>query len=341
MKDQSCGWHHCHPQQICKERLTSMLTQPVKRTTMNQPKVKKMKFLQQVMRDKYLLLLFAPTFVYLFIFKYLPMFGIVISFKRYNVYKGIWASEWVGLKYYQIFFENPDAWEIIRNTILLGGYKLFWGFPAPIILALLLNEVRHAFFKRFVQTVSYLPHFISTVVMCGMITMFLSPTSGFINEIIQGFGLKPITFLQEASWFRSIYVSSEIWQDIGWGSIIYLAALTTVDPSLYEASEIDGASRWKQTLHVTLPGIAPAIAILFILNIGRILEIGFEKVYLLYNPATYETADIISTYVYRVGIEQGNFSYATAIDLFMGIVSLILVYSANYVSRKFGETSLW
>lgn len=296
---------------------------------------------KRTVRDKYLLLLLAPTMIYLFIFKYLPMFGIVIAFKQYNVFKGIWASEWVGFKFFAMFFANPDAYEIIRNTFLLGAYKLIFGFPAPIILALMLNEVKITVYKRFVQTVSYLPHFISTVVVAGMLTMFLSPTSGLVNEIVKAFGFAPINFLQQAGMFRTIYVASEIWQDLGWGSIIYLAALTTIDPQLYEAAEIDGANRWKQTLHVTLPGIAPAIVILFILNVGRVLEIGFEKVFLLYNPATYETADIISTYVYRVGIVQGNFSYGTAIDIFMGIISLIFIYSANYLSRKIGETSLW
>jgi putative aldouronate transport system permease protein len=288
-----------------------------------------------------LLLLFLPTLIYLIVFKYVPMLGIVVAFKNYNLFRGIWASEWVGLRYFILFFNNPDAYEIIRNTFLLGFYKLIWGFPAPIILALLLNEVRFSLYKRFVQTVSYLPHFISTVVIAGMVTMFLSPTGGLVNQIIGWFGYGPITFLQSAGWFRTVYVASEIWQDIGWGSIIYLAALTTIDPALYEAAEMDGANRWKQTWHVTIPGIAPAIVILLILNIGRILDTGFEKAFLLQNPATYETSDIISTFVYRTGIVQGNFSYGTAVDLFMGIISFIFVYSANTVSRRLGETSLW
>lgn len=306
-----------------------------------QPRKERVKWVKDIVRDRYFLILLAPVVLYYILFKYLPMFGIVIAFKQYNVFEGIWASDWVGLKYFQMFFDNPDSWKLMRNTLLLGVYKLVFGFPAPIILALLLNEVRVQLFKRFVQTVSYLPHFISTVVVAGMVTMFLSPTNGLINEIIQFFGFDAINFMQKASWFRTVYVTSEIWQGIGWGSIIYLAALTTIDPQLYEASEIDGASRWKQTWHVTLPGIAPAIAILLIINVGQVLEIGFEKVFLLYNPATYETADIISTYVYRVGIVSGNFSYGTAVDIFMGVISFILVYSANYVSRKVGETSLW
>ncbi|QNK58730.1 sugar ABC transporter permease [Paenibacillus sp. PAMC21692] len=296
---------------------------------------------RRVIRDKYLLLLVAPTLLYLLLFKYIPMFGIVVAFKRYNLSKGVWGSDWVGLRYFQQFFSNPDAYEIIRNTFLLGGYKLLFGFPAPIILALLLNEVRKKAFKRFVQTVSYLPHFISTVVVSGMVVMFLSPTSGPVNQLLQAFGLKPINFLMQAEWFRTIYVASDVWQGIGWGSIIYLAALTTIDPQLYEAAEIDGANRWKQTWHVTLPGLVPAIVILLILNVGSILEIGFEKVFLLYNPTTYETADIISTYVYRMGIIGGNFSYGTAVDICMGLVSLVFVLVANSISRRLTENSLW
>lgn len=291
--------------------------------------------------SRYLLLLFLPCLIYFILFKYAPMFGLVISFKNYNLFKGIWASEWVGFKWYLMFFQNPDFFTLFRNTFLLGLYKLVFGFPAPIILALMLNELKNVIFKRFVQTVSYLPHFISNVVVASMVVMFLSPSDGIVNKFLSWFGIGPINFMVMPDLFRSIYMVSEIWQHVGWETIIYLAALTAVDPQQYEAAEIDGASRWKQTLHVTLPGIAPAIVILFILNVGKVLEIGFEKVFLLYNPAIYETADIFSTYVYRTGLSQGNYSYATAIDLFGGIISLIFVYSANYVSRKVSETSLW
>jgi putative aldouronate transport system permease protein len=292
-------------------------------------------------RSKYLLLMFAPCLLYFLLFKYLPMFGIVISFKNYNLYKGIWASDWVGFKYYIMFFKNPDFFNLLRNTFLLGFYKLLFGFPAPIILALLLNEVKNALFKRFVQSVSYMPHFISNVVVASMALMFLSPSGGVINKLIQSLGFQPINFLIKPELFPPIYVLSEIWQHIGWETIIYLAALTSIDPMLYEAADMDGASRWKKLLHVTLPGIAPAIVILFILNVGKVLEIGFEKVFLMSNPATYSTADIISTYVYRVGLTQGNFSYAAAIDLFTGVISLIFIYTANYMSRKINQTSLW
>ncbi|AIQ58787.1 sugar ABC transporter permease [Paenibacillus borealis] len=291
--------------------------------------------------NKALWLLFLPCLLYYLIFRYAPMFGLVITFKDYNLFKGIWASDWVGLKYYRMFFENPDFWPLMKNTFLLGLYKLVFGFPAPIILAILLNEVRKAAFKKFVQTVSYLPHFISNVIVASMVIMFLSPTGGLINNLLGTFGIGPINFMNEPGMFRGIYVLSEIWQHIGWETIIYLAALTAIDPQLYEAADMDGASRMRKIWHVTLPGISPAIVITLILNIGKVLEIGFEKVFLMQNPAIYDTADIISTYVYRVGMEQGNFSYGASIDLFMGIISLIFIYSANYISRRVSETSLW
>ncbi|WP_256975992.1 sugar ABC transporter permease [Paenibacillus sp. MY03] len=285
--------------------------------------------------------MFLPCLIYYLVFRYAPMFGLVITFKNYNLFRGVWASDWVGFKYYRMFLENPDFLLLMKNTFLLGIMNLALGFPAPIILALLLNEVRKAAFKRFVQTVSYLPHFISNVIVASMVIMFLSPTGGLINELITALGFEPINFMNEPGMFRWIYVLSEIWQHIGWETIIYLAALTAVDPQLYEAASIDGASRMRKLWHVTLPGISFAIVITLILNIGSVLEIGFEKVFLLQNPAIYETADIISTYVYRIGMEQGNFSYGAAIDLFMGIISLIFIYTANFVSRRVSETSLW
>ncbi|MEJ9221290.1 ABC transporter permease subunit [Paenibacillus glucanolyticus] len=298
-------------------------------------------FMNRVIKGRYLLLMFLPCLLYYLIFKYLPMFGVVISFQNYNLFKGIWESDWVGFKNYLMFFKNPDFLIIIRNTFLLGLYNLIFGFPAPIILAILLNEVTKGVFKRFVQTVSYLPHFISNVVVAGMVVMFLSPSTGMINSFIEWLGFEPINFLMKPDYFRSIYVISDIWQHVGWETIIYLAALTAIDPQLYEAAKIDGANRWKQMLNVTLPGMAPTIIILLILHVGRVLEVGFEKVFLLYNPATYETADVIGTYVYRTGIIGGNYSYATAIDLFTGLISLILVYGTNLLSRKVSETSLW
>lgn len=299
-------------------------------------------FTKRVNDSKYLLLLFLPAAVYYLIFEYGPMFGIVVAFKDYNVFKGVWASDWVGLKYFKTFlFDNPDFLVLLRNTFLLGVYSLAWGFPAPIILALLLNELRSTVFKRFVQTVSYLPHFISNVIIASMIGMFLSPSGGLVNKIIGWFGAEPIYFLSHSEYFRTIYVSSGIWQGVGWGTIIFLAALTSVDPHLYEAAELDGAGRWKKMLHVSIPGIVPVIVILLILNIGGLLGTGFEKVFLLSNPTLFETADIFSTYTYRVGLLQGNFSYATAIGVFNGVVGFVMIVGANYIARRTRETSLW
>ncbi|CAM2904269.1 sugar ABC transporter permease [Paenibacillus taichungensis] len=307
----------------------------------HRPPRRKSRLIRTWNRNKALWLLFLPCLLYYLIFRYAPMFGLVITFKDYNLFKGIWASDWVGFKYYRMFLENPDFWPLMKNTFLLGLYKLVFGFPAPILLAILLNEVRRAAFKRFVQTVSYLPHFISNVIVASMVIMFLSPTGGLINDLLAGIGIGPINFMNEPGLFRGIYVLSEIWQHIGWETIIYLAALTAIDPQLYEAADMDGASRLRKIWHVTLPGISPAIVITLILNIGKVLEIGFEKVFLMQNPAIYDTADIISTYVYRVGMVQGNFSYGASIDLFMGVISLIFIYTANWLSRRLSETSLW
>ncbi|WP_020620835.1 ABC transporter permease subunit [Paenibacillus daejeonensis] len=299
------------------------------------------RFRRRWSRGKLLLVMFVPCLLYYVLFKYYPMFGIVISFKNYNLYKGVWESDWVGFKYYAMFFQNPDFWLLFRNTFLLGLYKLVFGFPAPILLALMLHEVRNRLFKRFVQTATYMPHFISNVIVASMVVMFLSPTGGLINQLMNSLGLETVHFLTRPEWFRTIYVLSEIWQHLGWETIIYLAALSAIDPSLYEAAEMDGAGRLRKVWSVTLPGITSAIVILLLLNVGKVLEIGFEKVYLLANPTTYETADIFSTYVYRVGMTNGNFSYAAAIDMFTGVVSLVFIVMANSISRKVSDNSLW
>ncbi len=292
--------------------------------------------------SKYLLLLFLPAALYYLIFEYGPMFGIVVAFKDYNTFTGVLASDWVGFKYFKLFIlDNPDFLMLLRNTVLIGVYTLIWGFPAPIILALLLNELRSMVFKRVVQTVSYMPFFVSNVVIASMVVMFLSPESGMINRVIGLFGIESIYFLSLPEWFRTIFVASGIWQGVGWGTIIYLAALTSIDPSLYEAAELDGAGRWKKALHVSIPGIIPVIIILLILNIGGLLGTGFERVFLLYNPLIYSTSDIFSTYTYRVGLLQGNFSYATAIGVFNGVVGFLLIVGSNWLARKTNETSLW
>ena len=296
---------------------------------------------KRILKDRYLLLLFLPCLIYYILFKYVPMWGVLISFKDFKPFIGFWGSEWVGLKHYIDFFNNPDAWRIIRNTLLLGVYTLLWCFPLPIVFALALNELTRPKFKKFVQTVSYMPHFLSAVVVCGMLNSFLSPVRGIVNIIINMFGGETINFLSTASWFRPIYVASEVWQTLGWGAIVYLAAITNVDPQYYEAAKLDGASRLRQIWSITLPCIAPTVATMLILRIGSILEVGLEKVLLLYSPAIYETSDIIATYVYRQGLDSGNMSYATAIGLFSSVINLVLLVSANYFSKKFADTGLF
>lgn len=284
-------------------------------------------------------LLILPV-IYLIIFKYGPMIGNIIAFRRFVPGGSIFGETWVGLRYFQMFIQDPTFWKVFSNTLMLGGLALLFTFPVPIIFALLLNEVKSKRFKKFVQTASYLPHFLSIVIVAGMILQ-LTSVNGSINSLVSFFTGESIPFMQRAEWFRTIYITSEIWQGMGWGAILYLAALTTIDDSLYEAARIDGANRWKQTIHVTIPGILPTIVTLLILNMGNFLAVGFEKILLLYNPLIYETSDVISTYLYRVGMGTGNFSYATAIGLFESIIGLILVFSVNAISRRLTQRSLW
>jgi putative aldouronate transport system permease protein len=286
-------------------------------------------------------LLLLPVLYYI-IFKYGPMLGNIIAFRQF-VPGGSWlGDEWVGFKYFQMFITDNEFWGVFRNTLVISITSLIFSFPIPIIFALLLNEVKNVFFKRSIQTISYLPHFLSIVVVASMIMDFTSPSSGILNKVVAMFsGGHTIPFMQESQYFVPIYVISGIWQEMGWGAILYLAALTGINTELYEAAEIDGAGKWKQTLHVTIPGIMPTIAILFILNLGNVLNVGFEKILLLYNPAIYDTADVISTYLYRIGFTNNSFSYATAIGLFESIIGLVLIILANKLTRKFADTSLW
>ncbi|MGG1519355.1 ABC transporter permease subunit [Paenibacillus oryzisoli] len=292
-------------------------------------------------RDKYLLLLILPVLLYYLVFHYIPMYGVIIAFKDFKPLKGILGSAWVGFENFQLFFNSVYFWRILKNTLLLSIYSLLWGFPVPILFALLLNELKEGIFKKLVQTISYLPHFISIVVIVGMIANFTSVNGGIINTVIQWFGGQPINFLSEPGWFRDIYVSSSIWQGFGWSSIIYLAAIAGIDSQLYEAAEMDGANRWQKMWKITLPSLVPTIVILLILNVGNLMDVGFEKINLLYNPTTYETADVISTYVFRQGIQQADYSYSTAIGLFNNVINLILLISVNRISKKVSETSLW
>ena len=281
-------------------------------------------------------ILVAVVLAYYITFHYLPMYGVIIAFKDFSPGLGIMGSEWVGLEHFKLFFGSDYAWRVIRNTLQISFYTLIWGFPAPIMLALLINEVRHIGFKKIVQTFSYLPHFISTVVICGMLVDFCSRDGLF--SIMFGIHDNLLTLPQ---YFKTIFVASGIWESMGWNTIIYLAALTGIDTSLYEAAKIDGAGRLRQTLSVTIPGIMPTIVTLFILQIGRVMNVGFEKIILLYNPLTYETADVISSFVYRKGLIEFNYGYSTAVGLFNSVINFSMVIFANRLSRKVNETSLW
>ncbi|WP_087486316.1 ABC transporter permease [Brachybacterium massiliense] len=278
--------------------------------------------------------------IFLAIFRYVPMLGNVIAFRRFRPGGSIFGDEWVGTLYVDMFIRDPAFWNVFSNTVIIGAMTLVVCFPLPIILALMLNEVRRKHFKKIVQSISYLPHFLSVVIVVGMVYQLLS-LQGTVNQITEAFGGDPVAFLQKPEWFRFIYVASEAWQTVGWGTILYLAALTAVDDALYEAARIDGANRWQQTWHVTIPGIRPTMITLLILNIGNFLNVGFEKVLLLYNPMTYSTGDVISTYLYRVGLVSNNLSYAAAIGLFQAIIGFAMVMSANYISRRLVGTSLW
>ncbi len=291
-------------------------------------------------KNKYLYALIALPVVYYLVFHYAPMYGIIVSFKDYNIVKGIMGSPWAGFKWYEKFLTDPYFWKVVRNTFLLSLENIIWGFPFPIIIALLLNEVRNRKFKKAIQSVTYLPHFISTVVVCGMLVSILS-SDGLVNNLIRALGGETKQFLMYPEYFRTIYVVSEIWQKAGWTSIIYLAALTGIDASILDAATIDGANRMQRIRHVTLPAITPTISTLLIMDLGKMMNLGYEKVLLLYNGSTMETADIIATYVYRRGILQNSFSYATAVGLFQTVIGVVLLVMANKVSKKLSETSLW
>ncbi|SDD13287.1 putative aldouronate transport system permease protein [Paenibacillus sp. UNCCL117] len=294
-------------------------------------------------KHKALYLLMLPGILYYLIFKYAPMYGIIIAFQDYSVGRGILGSKFVGMKHFiEFFYVTPDAWKLIRNTVMLNVYDLLFHFPAPIVLAILFHELRISWFKRLVQSVSYMPHFLSTVVIAGIIVTFLSPSSGVINHaLVRAFGIEPILFLGEPGWFRTIYVGSEIWQKIGWGTILYLAAISGIDPTLYEAAKMDGANRFQQVRHITLVGMLPVMIVLFVLTLGNFMETGFQKILLLYNSMNYETSDVINTFVYRRGILDADFSFATAVGLFQSVIGLVLVVAANRIVRKYSETSLW
>lgn len=296
---------------------------------------------KDLVQNRYLYLMFVPVLVIYILFMYIPMYGVIIAFKDFNPGLGILGSEWVGFQHFENFFSSYYFGHILRNTLIISGLSLLVNFPAPIIFALLLNEIRLKRFKKFVQSVTYFPHFLSTVIVCGLIIEFCS-THGAINQIIQIFSPDtPVrNLLAEKSLFRPIYIISGVWQNFGWDSIIYLAALSGVDSSLYEATVIDGAGRWKQTLHVSIPSILPTIVIMLILAIGGLMNVGWEKIVLLYSPTTYETADVISSFVYRRGLIENDFSFSTAVGLFNSLVNFLLIMITNRISKAVTENSL-
>ncbi|MFD2612286.1 ABC transporter permease [Paenibacillus gansuensis] len=294
----------------------------------------KSSLLQSMWQYKTLYLLALPGIIYFIIFKYVPLAGSVIAFQDYNIFKGMFGSEWVGFDQFRAMFEHYDFLRILKNTLLIGLYDTIIAFPAPIILALLLNELRLVLYKRVLQTIVYMPHFLSWVVVSGIAVGILSPSTGAVNHFLGWFGMEPIYFLGEESYIRTILVSSGIWRDSGYGTIIYLAALASINPDLYEAAEVDGAGRWRQTLSITLPALLPTIMILFLLHIGKFLDFGFERVIVFLNPLNTQNGEILDTYIYQAGLLQQQYSYTTAMGLFKSVVGLVLVLIGNYFSKK-------
>ena len=291
-------------------------------------------------RDWMLLSMLLPAFIVVVLFCYVPMSGLIISFKNYSAMRGIFGSPWVGMKHFNSFFSSMFFDRLMRNTVLLSVYTLLIGFPFPILFALLLNEVKQPRLRKVIQTISYMPHFLSLVVVVAIIRIFFQPV-GIINRVLESMGFAAVPFTSDPAWFRTLYVGSEIWQNMGWNAIIFIAAITAIDPNLYEAAEIDGAVRYQQILHITLTCIVPTIVVVFVMNCGWIMSIGYEKIILMYSPETYETADVISTYVYRQGILGAKFSYATAIGLFNSVVNMLILLTANYTSQKATGVSLF
>jgi putative aldouronate transport system permease protein len=286
-------------------------------------------------------LLFVPVIIYYLVFHYAPMYGIIIAFKNYNPVLGVLNSPWVGFQNFIDLFHSITFKEVFMNTIIISSLRIIFGFPAPIILAILINEISNKSYKKLVQTVSYLPHFLSWVVLASIFTQFLSPSTGFINQIIKAFGLKPIFFLADINWFRPTLIITGIWQQVGWSSVIYLAAITSINPELYEASIVDGASRMQQITYITIPSIIPVITITLILNTGNIINAGFDQIFNLYNPAVYRVADILDTYVYRVGLINMNYSFGSAVGLFKNLISFAMIFIANSIAKKINEYGIW
>ncbi len=292
-------------------------------------------------REWQIYLMLLPMIIWFVIFLYKPMYGLQVAFKDYSIFRGVAGSPWVGFEHFQTLLDSDNFWRALKNTFMISMLSLCFGFPVPIILALMFNEVTNQLFKRSAQTIVYLPHFISTVIIAGIVITAFSPSAGIVNLILSWFNIDPIYFLIEPGWFRPIFIGSGIWQEAGFSSIVFLAAIAGVNPSLYESAVIDGASRWQMMWKITLPSILPTIIIMLIIRIGNLLEVGFELIILLYQPATFETADVINTYIYRQGIQGAQYDLAAAAGLFNAVVAFVLVMTANTIARRYSNTSLW
>lgn len=299
------------------------------------------RFYDHVKQEWQIYVMLLPTIIWFLVFLYKPMYGLQIAFKDYSIFRGVAGSPWVGWEHFETLFTNDQFKRAVSNTIKISALNLLFGFPAPIILALMFNEILHASYKRTAQTIVYLPHFISSVIIAGIVITAFSPTAGIVNTVMGWFGLDPVYFLTQPQWFRPIFVGTGIWQEAGFGSIIFLAAIAGVNPSLYESAVVDGANRWQMMWRITLPSILPTILIMLIIRIGNIMEVSFELVILLYHPATYETADVVNTWIYRQGLQSGQYDLAAAAGLFNAFVAFVLVMTANTLSRRYSRTSLW
>lgn len=289
--------------------------------------------------DMYLLLI--PGLVFIILFRYLPMYGLSIAFEKYNIFKGVTGSPWVGMYYFRKLFSSPQFYQVFRNTLLISIYKIVFTFPIPILIAILLNEIRLISYKRTVQTIIYLPHFLSWVVVSGLVMEFLSPSTGMVNHLIVLMGGKPVSFLMDNHWFRTVLVGSAAWKEVGYSAIIYIASIAGIDPAQYEAAKVDGAGKIKQIIHITIPGLWSIILLMFILRLGSVMEAGTEQILLLYNPTVYSSGDVIGTFVYRTGIAQMDYSYSTAVGLFESVIGFFLVMTGNFISRKSTGRSIW
>jgi putative aldouronate transport system permease protein len=319
----------------------SLLTNAQNSKALPQKKIRRSPWIRELVRDKWLYIMLLPGVLYFLIFKYVPMYGVIIAFMDYKPFLGMVNSPWVGLKHFDRFFSEPQFWTLFRNTILLALYNIIFFFPLPIVLSLMMNEIRRDRFKRFVQTLIYVPHFVSWVVVVGVFYLLLTTEGGILNELLFAITGTKIAFLLEPEWFRTMIVTQSIWKEVGWGTIIFLAALSGVDLQLYEAARMDGANRWRQLWHITLPAIRPTIVILLILRLGSFLDNGFEHIFLMLTPTNREVGEVFDTYVYVKGLTQSQFSYSAAVGLFKSAIGLVLVLGSNWLAKRFGQEGIY